>query len=429
MVNIILTGVGTGISFLVQMLLARKMGPDQFGLYAYAMGWTALALLPAKLDLDNAATRFVGAHAGNDEWDLVRGFIRRGAQIVLLSSAIVAVLGAFAMAAWSAYRGQVTSQVFLAAAIFLPATALMLYLANVLQGFRRVAASQAPPLVLRPVLFGLGCITLAVVNAGALRASTAILLNLASTLVVLVIQFRLIVVTLSAHPAAPRFETPTWMRAALGLLSVSVAQLVLSGQTDVVVVGTLLSKADAGHYAIASQMATTLMMGTTAMAWVAAPAIAQHFRAGDRVALQGVINRVRHISLAITIPGIIIVLLIGRPVLGLFGPSFRGAFPVLVILSLGGLHGAAGGAIAGFLLTMTGHERAGALIIGASAVSYLVLVAVLAPRLGAVGVALATFTAYLIRALWLGAYIRSKLGYSVWFAARQPLAPAGQSGS
>lgn len=108
------------------------------------MGWTSLALLPAKLDLDNAATRFAGAHAGNDEWDLVRGFVRRGTQMVLLSSAIVAVLGAFAMAAWNAYRGQVTSQVFLAAAIFLPATALMLYLANVLQGFRMVAASQAP---------------------------------------------------------------------------------------------------------------------------------------------------------------------------------------------------------------------------------------------------------------------------------------------
>ena len=68
---------------------------------------------------------------------------------------------------------------------------------------------------------------------------------------------------------------------------------------------------------------------------------------------------------------------------------------MLLVLSPGGLQAAAGGSIAGFLLTMTGNERAGAVIIGAAAAVYLVLVAILAPLYGAIGVALATVTSFL----------------------------------
>lgn len=424
LLNLLITGVGTGISFLVQLLLARKLGPHEFGLYAYAMGWMALALLPAKLDFDSAATRFVGAYAGNSEWSLLNGFVRRGAQVVLLASVIVGCVAGLGMLGWRSYRGQTVEPLFWAACVLLPLTALMLYMANVLQGFRRVPAAQLPPLVLRPVLFGLGAVALAVVNASAMTATAALLLNMAATVVVLTLQWRFIAGAHAAHPAAPRYETREWLGTAVGLLSVSVAQMVLSGQTDVVIVGTILSKSAAGHYAIASQIANTLLMGTTAMAFVAAPTIAQYHRAGQRQALQRLINRVRWANLALTLPALAIIAVAGRPLLGLFGPTFKDAFPVLLVLSASGLQAAAGGSIAGFLLTMTGNERAGAVIIGTAAGVYLVLVAILAPLYGAVGVALATFTAYLFRAIWLGVYVRRKLGVSLWFSPRAPVSPS-----
>lgn len=419
--NLVITGFGTGISFLVQLLLARKLGAHEFGLYAYAMGWMALALLPAKLDFDSAATRFVGAYSGNGEWSLLNGFVKRGAQIVLLASIAVACVAIVGMLAWRIYQGLPVEPLFWAACALLPLTALMMYMANVLQGFRRVPASQVPTLVLRPVLFGLGALSVAMLSATAMTATTALLLNLAATVVVLSLQWRFISQGLAAHADAPRYETKEWFGTALGLLTVSVAQMVLSGQTDVVIVGTILSKAAAGHYAIASQIANTLLMGTTAISFVAAPTIAQYHRAGQRQALQRLINRVRWANLALTVPAIAVIAVAGRPLLGLFGPSFKDAFPVLLVLSANGLQAAAGGSIVGFLLTMTGNERAGAGIIGAAAGAYLVLVAILAPLYGAVGVALATFTAYLFRAIWLGVYVRRKLGVSVWFS--RPVAP------
>ena len=419
--NVLITGIGIGISFLVQILLARKLGSEQFGLYAYVMGWMALALLPAKLDFDSAATRFVGAYAGNGEWDLLNGFLRRGAQVVLTASVIVGCIAALGMVTWRFLQGRAVEPLFWAACALLPLTALMLYAANVLQGFRLVSASQFPTVVLRPVLFGLGVLVLATLDARALSATGALLLNLAAVIVVLLLQWSLIARVLAAHRAAPRYEMREWLKTAFGLLSVSVAQLILAGQTDIVIVGTVVSKVEAGHYAIANQIAGVLSMGTTAMSFVAAPSIAQYHRAGDRVALQRLLNRVRWANLIPTLPALAFIAVAGRPLLGLFGPSFKEAYPVLLVLSAGGLQAAAGGSIAGFLLTMTGNERAGAGIIGAAAAVYLVLVAILAPLYGAIGVALATVTAFLFRAIWLGVYVRRKLGVSVWFSA--PVSP------
>ena len=226
----------------------------------------------------------------------------------------------------------------------------------------------------------------------------------------LLLQWSLIARVLAAHRAEPRYEMREWLKTAFGLLSVSVAQLILAGQTDIVIVGTVVSKAEAGHYAIANQIAGVLSMGTTAMSFVAAPSIAQYHRAGDRVALQRLLNRVRWTNLIPTLPALAFIAVAGRPLLGLFGPSFKEAYPVLLVLSAGGLQAAAGGSIAGFLLTMTGNERAGAGIIGAAAVVYLVLVAILAPLYGAMGVALSTVSAFLFRAIWLGCVRAAQVG-------------------
>ena len=84
-----------------------------------------------------------------------------------------------------------------------------------------------------------------------------------------------------------------------------------------------------------------------------------------------------------------------------------------MVLNLVALQGALGGAVGGFLLTMTGHEGVAALIIGAAAAAYAVLVVLLAPRFGALGVSLATLTAYVLRAVWLGIYVQRRLGINV----------------
>jgi O-antigen/teichoic acid export membrane protein len=68
------------------------------------------------------------------------------------------------------------------------------------------------------------------------------------------------------------------------------------------------------------------------------------------------------------------------------------------------------GALAGFLMTMTGHHNRAAVIIGASALVYLLLTFVLTHLFGAVGTAFSTVIAYLVRHVVLEVEIRRRLG-------------------
>lgn len=402
------------MGFGLQLVLARYLGPEQFGVYAYAMGWLSLALLFGKLDLDNAATRYIGAYSGNGEWALATGFVRRVPLLVLAASTAVALIVGLTVHLVARQRGIETPPVLWAACLLLPATGVMQLLANVLQGFRRIVASQAPPSVIRPVLFAGMLLSYGALAHGSRLAATAVYANLAATLLVIVVQLVLVWRRLRPHAAqGHQYATMAWLKTASGLLAVSIAQLVLSGQTDVVVVGSVLSKVEAGSYSIASQLANAVHMGITAVVFVAAPTIAHLYHAGAKRDLQQLVSRVGQANLVLTLPALLMLLLVGKPILALFGPTFPAAYPILVVLSLVTLQGAAGGAVCGFLLTMTGHEKVAALIIGAAAILYAILVIVLSPRLGALGVALATLIAYVVRAISLGIYVHRRLGINV----------------
>lgn len=422
--------LGTATGFGLQLLLARSMGPDDFGIYVYAMGLMNVALIPAKLDLDNAATRYMGAYSGNGQWSKACGFARRVPRIVLSISIPFAALCAAALVVWSRADGRDLNAVYWVACCLLPITAVMQVQASMLQGLRRIGAAQAPPNLIRPAIVVLALGSMLLLGA---NISPAIVggLNLAATLAVIVTQHHVIRRAIpKADVTAPdTTDVRDWLRTAVGLLAVSLSQFVLSGQTDIVLVGTLLTKADAGHYAIASQVAAALGMGFTAVVFVAAPQIAELHSAGSHASLQALVRKVGRISLMLTVPAVIAVILVGRHVLGLFGPTFVGALPVLILLSFVAVQGAAGGSVAGYLLSMTGHQVAGAVITGACALVYIVLALVLAPRLGATGIAMATLVGYLLRALALDLYIHRYLGIEVFPFGRAPRAPISLDGA
>jgi O-antigen/teichoic acid export membrane protein len=77
------------------------------------------------------------------------------------------------------------------------------------------------------------------------------------------------------------------------------------------------------------------------------------------------------------------------PVMRLFGQQFVEGATVLAILGLGQFINVATGSVS-YLLMMTGRERLMRNIVVASAVTHVAVNAVLIPRLGAVGAAIAT---------------------------------------
>ncbi len=419
---------GLVASFITQVILARALGAMHYGVYSYLLAWVNVAVLVGKLEFDNVAVRFVGAYDGQRRDGLLRGFLQYGWRVVAGTATAVAL--AAGLAAWL-LRSHLHSGVdggIWPAAVLVPLSSLLLFSSAALQGLRRVPQSQLPPLVLRPVLFGVA-ILLAGLGMLELGVGAAVALNAAATAVSLGLSLYFLgrAVPTSAVAAAPAFDTGQWMRAVRGFIVISAAQLILSAQADILVVGTLLGPHDAGLYSVASQVASLIGAGATAVIFVVLPVISGLHAQGRRAELQHLVVRTVQACAAVSVPVFVLLFAAGRILLHAYGVAFVGAYPIMVVLGGVTVVGSMFGALSGYLLTMTGHEWEASRVIVGTALLNLVLTFVLTPRLGGVGAALATAAAALTRTELLRQRVRRYLGVAV--LPYLPTEPRGAEGT
>ena len=103
------------------------------------------------------------------------------------------------------------------------------------------------------------------------------------------------------------------------------------------------------------------------------------------------------------------VLVVGKPMLALFGPGFDAGFPLLFVLVLGVVARAAVGP-AESLLTMTGNQNVCALVYAVTLALNVALNFALIPQYGLWGAAIATTIAMVFEALALSFTVWRKLG-------------------
>jgi len=400
---------GAAASFLTQLLLARTLAATRYGVYSYVLAWVNFAVLLSKLEFDSAALRYVAGYEGTRRDGLLAGFVRYGWRVVGWAALSIALVGGGAAWLWRAHLPAGIADTILAAMVLMPVTALLAYSSSILQALRRVPQAQLPPVVLRPVLFG-GAIlvTVSVFNLQ-LGAGGAVALNAAATLIAFALSLFLLANALPAavKDAAPLFEPKAWLSTVRGLMIIALGQLVLSYQTDVLVVGTLLGAREAGLYSAASQLTGMLALAGNGVSFVVFPFISQLSARGSRADLQRLVVRTVQGSMAVTIPAAIVLCAAGPLVLHWYGPSFAGATPVLFLLTAGWVTGLTVGGLASFLLIANGHERIASRVAIFIAVFNLTLSLILTPLFGLVGAAVATMAA---------AWVRTGLLY--WHASR-----------
>jgi O-antigen/teichoic acid export membrane protein len=122
---------------------------------------------------------------------------------------------------------------------------------------------------------------------------------------------------------------------------------------------------------------------------VGAPLISSYYHKRD---MQGLQRLCSFLALGIAVPtaaGLLIVALTGHYLLGLFDSSFVGAYPVLLILAVAAAFDSLAGPT-GYFLQMSGRESLYLRIMTACYAGVLALQLLLAPLLGAIGIAIPT---------------------------------------
>ncbi len=406
----LLQATSNAAGFLTALLLARFLGKDDYGRYAFSFAWASLLALVATLGVDRFLVRGIAVYEVEGKWPLMKGLLRRSNQVVLLTSVTIAAAGCLVAVAWlsASLRGP-----FCVAMLLVPLTALTLLRQGAMQAFGRVVSGQIPEFLIRPLLIVVGVCLLELAGGSVLSATTALGVNVAAVATAFTVGTIWLIRALppGLRSVTPLYATWEWIRASVPMMVITGVWL-LNSYIGIIVAGTLKGPGAAGVYSVVQNGAAVIVVFLVAANMPLAPAVARLHARKDAAELERTTERIAWAGLLVSMPVCIALALFPGLFLGLFGASFKSGSTALTIVALGQLANAAAGP-SGTVLIMTGHEIAAVKAVGTGALVNLALAIALVPIVGVTGSAIA-FTASLV--FWNLALVliaRRRLGVNV----------------
>jgi O-antigen/teichoic acid export membrane protein len=180
-----------------------------------------------------------------------------------------------------------------------------------------------------------------------------------------------------------------------------------SQYSEVVLLGIIAHPEETAAFFVATRIANLFAMISTGLHVATMSRSAALYFSDDLHGLQSVLRLVMSINLALIIPLFGLLALFGADILSLFGHQYRGAYDVVLVLTIATASVAASGPSAGLLLT-TGHEQFYLRTISIGLVARFLLICLLTPYWGALGAALGTAFVNVPMAVFLAAACRRK---------------------
>lgn len=401
----------TGLVFLSTVLLARALGPADYGVYAYVYALVSLLSVPSEFGLPVLVVRETARGMAREDYPAVQGIWRWAGKVTAIISLSLVVLTALALYFLKQPLAGKKLMTFAWALALVPLVALGDLRGAALRGLQRVIAGQMPEFLIRPGLLVLFLAAAVLLRGGDLTAPQAMAFYVvASALAFGAGAWLLWRSTPSGvRQAPPRFENRAWLLSTLPLAFISSMQLV-NNQASILLQGFYLPDAQIGIFRVAAQTSVLASFGLAAINMVIAPRFASLYAQNNLARLQRLVTQTARVILGFNLLVTISFVILGRPFLRIvFGTPYLSAYLPLLILLGGQLVNSAAGSV-GVLLNMTGHETATARGMAVAALSNIVLNLILIPPLGIIGSALATAISLIIWNVILWWAVRKRLG-------------------
>lgn len=402
--GLVLKAVGIAFAWAGQVVLARALGVEAFGVYATVTAWSTVLGVLAGFGMPLAAMRFLSVYLERQDWAQYRGFLRAAMQLILVSSigVGVVVLGVFAaVPALSGMLLPMAVAMLLLVLIGYTGLAYCAFLAEQ-QPVRAEALTNVARSVWLTVLAGLFWWSGGLDHPDvATAAAVAVGLTVGANLLTLLLQGGWLAPMLATRWRGPavRAEQRDWLAAGMTAM-VSVGAFAVIERLDTILLGTLVSPAEAGPYSIVARVALLVSVALAPVAAVASPKGAQLLTRGDRPGVQRVMSTAVLITTGLAVVLCTGLVLGGPLLLALFGREFVLERSLLALLMAGQLALALAGP-AGGLLAMAGRNRILVAAMVGTALLDLVLCLVLIPRYGMYGAGMATSIALAANAAML----------------------------
>lgn len=397
--------VSAVIAFVSQVLLARWMGSFEYGIFVLV--WVTMVIVGnlSCFGFHTSIIRYIPEYTARKDLDSLRGVLLASRLVAIVASSAVAGLGISGVWFLSDVVENYYVVPFYLGFVCLP----MIALSDALQGISRANAwalsALSPIYLIRPVL--ILAIMGAALGAGyPADAKTAIIAAIAATYLTTIGQL-VAVTSWMEHKATRgprRYHFREWLSVSLPIFLVESFFFLLTN-ADVLMVGRFMAPHDVAIY-----FAAVKTLALVHFVYFAVKAgVAQRYAAlandPDHSKLAAFARETVSWTFWPSLLLAVVVLVIGRFMLSLFGAEFVEGYPLLYVLLAGVVARAAVGP-AESLLTMSGNQNVCAAVYGGALAFNITLNVVLIPLYGLWGAAVATALAMILEA--------GALAFTVW---------------
>jgi O-antigen/teichoic acid export membrane protein len=383
-----------GLAFVNGILLARLLGPHEFGIYTLVLTAVTLAATIGALGLPYLATREIASYEAREQWALLKGMISTS-HLAVSVAATVAVGVLIGIRSTGLVFSDWPTPLMVAGALIVPLMALNLLRGGILRGLHWVILADVPDLLVRPLVF------LALLGAAYLwvdRADSvlAVGLQLAAIASAFVLGTFLLQSKIPSRVAAAKSERQAgwWASEAQPLFWMTIVAL-FEGQVAIYALGSLSGAGHVGVFQAALQFVGLVSVGLMAINRPLQPRLAAAWAKGDRSRAQELINEAAKLSAVIGLASAVLLIPFAGIVPYLYGTQFQASADILRILVIGQLFNALAGPC-GLVLASTGHQRtalyAVVAALGVNVLGNLVLVPLYAANGAAVAVTMSLLT-------------------------------------
>jgi len=381
-------GAGFGLTYCSQLVIARIVGVDTYGVYAYVFAWIVVLAYFSTLGFDVGLLRFVPAYEAERAWPLLQGVIQYAQRRAAFVGLSVIFIGICVVNAWTS--SPELRSTFLAGFALVPILALVRIRCSAVRAFGGVVSALVPDRVVRDgTLIGL----LAVASLGlgwTLNASFVMVATLIGSVLGLVcaglaMRRRR---PRAMHDISPAYDAAAWRRAAIPLLILGATEALMN-RTGVILLGWIADTKNAGIYSLAFNIALVVTLPRIAVNTLFAPVISDLYARSDKETMQVLIARAASWTFCAGICIAAALFILAEPLLAWFGAGYEAGVPALRILLISQVMAASAGSQL-YVMTMTGHERGAAVLLVSCAMVNAGASALLIGTFGLAGAAIGT---------------------------------------
>ncbi len=393
-------------AFLLTLVIARTLGPEQSGYYFLAFSIVAILAALSRLGLDSTLVRFIGADNTQATSAVKKALVMAGA------ASLVSSVGLFALAeplALHLFQKAELASVLRSISVGVTGLALLTLAGNALQGLGRVV----PSILVTGVILNFSLIAALLLVQSVTADSLARMFALFS----IATAFVGFLVFLRPHLGAKQSEIEyrEILESCLPLLFVVVMQQLVQW-SGLFIAGVYLQPESVSLLACAQRTAMLVSFVLVAVNLVVAPRFASLYRQGAMAELEKLALTSVKLVTALALPVILVMVVFPDTVMLLFGPEFVDGGPLLRILAVGQFLNAICGSV-GILLIMSGNEKDVRNVVLISGTFALSSVWVLTAFYGESGNAIGTAAAIAGQNLMTVFLVRKRLGFNtlaVW---------------